>query len=130
MTVYDLNKDQLAQLKQHYYIDFVDKNPDYYTLANIDDYVSDQDVYDWWSGTEFVPEDFAGEDEQNYTEFGWTGTANDINALIRDLNRIVDRFVNKVRTDPDYADLYDYMAKANNELVMARMKAQDIDWKR
>lgn len=128
MTVYDLNRDQLQQLKQQYWIERNDEEPDYYTLANIDDYVSDDEIYDWWGDTEFVPEDFANETDLGYSEFGWTGKANDINILIRDLNRIIDTFYERVRTDENYAKLYGYMAKANNELVMARLLAQDIEW--
>lgn len=70
MTVYDLNRDQLAQLKQQYYIDFIDENPSYDILADIDAYVSDQDVYNWWSGADFTPDDFfssAGEEDKEFS---------------------------------------------------------------
>ena len=65
MTVYDLNRDQLIEVKQRYYIENIDDAPDYYTLANIDEIVSDATIYDAYAGTDFVTDDFfstAGED--------------------------------------------------------------------
>lgn len=69
MTVYDLNKDQLTELKQNYYVQLLDErgeSPSQYELANIDDYVSDEEIFDEYAGTDFVPDDFfcsAGENE-------------------------------------------------------------------
>lgn len=66
MTVYDLNRDQLQELKQHYYAEKTGEDLSYEELAFIDDYVSDEEVYDYYAGTVFSPDDFlssAGEDE-------------------------------------------------------------------
>ena len=71
MKVYDLNRDQLIELKQHYYIDHIDENPSYGELAEIDDLVSDEEVYKEYAGTDFVVDDFfssAGQDEEKLSE--------------------------------------------------------------
>ena len=61
MTVFDLNREQLTELKQGYWINTHDEEPDYYTLANIDDFVSDDEVYDEYAGVEFTLDDFDGD---------------------------------------------------------------------
>lgn len=66
MRVEDLNRDQLTELKQHYWIETHDEDPDYYTLANIDDFVSDDEVYDEYAGTEFTWDDFDGGAEEAF----------------------------------------------------------------
>ena len=69
MTVYDLNRDQLEELKQHYLMQKMDERgetPSYEELAFVDDYVSDAEIYAEYSGVNFVPDDFAssaGQDE-------------------------------------------------------------------
>ena len=69
MTVYELDRDQLTELKQNYYTQLLDErgeSPSYGELADIDDYVSDEEIFDEYAGTDFVPDDFAcsaGEDE-------------------------------------------------------------------
>ena len=68
MTVYDLNRDQLIELKQRYYIENVNKNPSYGELMDIDDLVSDKEVYDEYSHIDFVPEDFfASSSDEEYS---------------------------------------------------------------
>lgn len=65
MDVYDLNRDQLAELKARYYQDKVGYDLSYEELANIDAYVTDSEVYREYAGTIFTPDDFfcsAGED--------------------------------------------------------------------
>lgn len=72
MTVYDLNRDQLQELKQQYYAEKTGKILSYEELAFIDDYVSDAEVYDYYNGTAFTPDDFfcsAGEDEDDDARF-------------------------------------------------------------
>lgn len=75
MTVYDLNRDQLTELKQNYYTQLLDErgeSPSYEELAFIDDYVSDEEIYDEYAGTDFVPDDFscsAGDDEEECEKF-------------------------------------------------------------
>lgn len=68
MTVYELNRDQLEELKQRYYMDHVNENPSYGELAEIDDLISDEEVYEEYAGTDFVVDDFfssAGQDEDD-----------------------------------------------------------------
>lgn len=70
MTVYELNREQLTELKQAYLTRVLDErgeSPSQYELANIDDYVSDEEIFDEYAGTDFVPDDFfcsAGQDEE------------------------------------------------------------------
>ena len=68
MTVYDLNRDQLTELKQHYYAEKTGEDLSYEELAFIDDYVSDREVLDYYSGTAFTPDDFfcSADDEDVY----------------------------------------------------------------
>lgn len=68
MTVYDLNRDQLIELKQRYYIDYVNENPSYGELADVDNLVSDKEVYDEYSHIDFVPEDFASSSDEEYED--------------------------------------------------------------
>lgn len=67
MTVYDLNREQLIELKQAYWIGrHVGRQPDMYTLSNIDDIVSDEQVFAAYHNYEFTDDDFvcsAGQDE-------------------------------------------------------------------
>ena len=74
MTVYDLNREQLTELKQSYYTQLLDErgeSPSYGELADIDDYVSDEEIFDAYAGTDFVPDDFfcsAGEEVPKLSE--------------------------------------------------------------
>ena len=66
MTVYDLNRDQLTELKQRYYAEATGRDLSYEELANIDFYVTDYDVQREYAGVDFVMDDFfstAGQDE-------------------------------------------------------------------
>lgn len=70
MTVYDLNENQIKELKLSYYSDLVcegkfaevmgvDINePSYEMMINVDEYVSDEFIYNYYSGTIFSKEDF------------------------------------------------------------------------
>lgn len=61
MNVEELNRGQLTFLKQNYYTqkqDEKNKGVSYGELANIDDLVSDEEIYEKYSGTYFVEEDF------------------------------------------------------------------------
>lgn len=65
MDVYDLNRDQLAELKARYYQDLVGYELSYEELANIDAYVTDAEIFREYADTEFTPDDFfssAGEE--------------------------------------------------------------------
>ena len=65
MTVRELNRDQLVELKMHYLTETSKYDVSMYELANADELVSDSEIYSVYAGTEFVPDDFfcsTGED--------------------------------------------------------------------
>ena len=65
MKVYDLNRDQLIELKQQYLSNFDGHEPSYSELANADEIVSDEEIYRYAAGWSFTPDDFfssAGEE--------------------------------------------------------------------
>ena len=73
MTVYDLNRDQITELKQAYYAEKTGEDLSYDEIYRIDDLVSDEEVYDEYGGTDFVPDDFfcsEGQDEEVYYNVG------------------------------------------------------------
>ena len=66
MTVYDLNEDQLAELKQRYYAEKTGRDLSYGEIVNIDELVSWREIRDAYKHVDFVPDDFfcsAGEEE-------------------------------------------------------------------
>lgn len=71
MKVTELNREQLIQLKQDYLCEIADKRngetPSYYELANADETVTDAEIFDYYAGIHFVPEDFSPE----YDELPW-----------------------------------------------------------
>ena len=94
MRVNELNRDQLEELKQRYYVDHVNENPSYGELAAIDDLVSDEEVYEEYAGTDFVVDDFfssAGQDEEDIIDYDLevSGQA-DKYELADDLRQIAD----------------------------------------
>lgn len=61
MTVYELNHDQLSQVKVNYYTNDLDEpnGPlSYGDLIDIDNIVSDDEVYDAYDGVDFTEDDF------------------------------------------------------------------------
>lgn len=89
MTVYELNRDQLEELKQRYYMDHVNENPSYGELAEIDDLVSDEEVYEEYAGTDFVVDDFfssAGLSSEYSLELG--ECLGDRNMIVAELRQI------------------------------------------
>ena len=67
MTVRELNRDQLAELKTNYLIE-LGNELSYEDLVNIHDLVPDQEVFDAYNGVNFVPDDFfcsAGQEEED-----------------------------------------------------------------
>jgi hypothetical protein len=58
MTVHDLNREQLTEIKERYYIDHHPDGVSYGELADIDALVSDDEVFTEYEGIEFVPDDF------------------------------------------------------------------------
>lgn len=58
MTVKELTRDELIELKQRYYTDKIDENPSYGELADIDALVSDEAVFEEYADVDFVKDDF------------------------------------------------------------------------
>lgn len=73
MTVRELNRDQLTELKQRYYAEILDEQgetPSQAELADIDAYVSDEEVFDQYDNDYFTNDDFfctAGQPEEEKT---------------------------------------------------------------
>ena len=69
MKVTELNEEQLKEAKQRYLCEIADtrimERPYYGELANIDELVTDEEVFEYYSGIEFVPEDFLCSPEYN-----------------------------------------------------------------
>ena len=60
MNVTELNRDQIIELKQSYYCHVLhaDEGVSYGELAEINRLVTDEEVKEYYAGTDFVPEDF------------------------------------------------------------------------
>lgn len=58
MTVQELNREQLEQLKRQYYDDQNPEGVSYGELASIDELVSDAEIMEHFAGVEFVEDDF------------------------------------------------------------------------
>lgn len=58
MSVKELNREQLIELKQNYYCNVLENNASYGELADIDNLVSDNEIYDYYNSTMFVKDDF------------------------------------------------------------------------
>lgn len=59
VSVEELNKEQLEQLKQHYYTE-KQENVSWEEIININDYVSNEEIIRAYSGINFVEDDFLG----------------------------------------------------------------------
>ena len=57
MTVKELNRDQMVQLKQDYLVE-IRGDVSYGELADADELVTDAQVFDRYAGVDFVPDDF------------------------------------------------------------------------
>ena len=58
MTVRELSREQLEILKQDYFVQRHGENISYEELANIDNLVSDDEVFEYYGDVWFVEEDF------------------------------------------------------------------------
>ena len=58
MTVKELNRAQLLQLKANYYEEHHSEGVSYGELADIDNLVSDEEVVEAYDGVDFVEDDF------------------------------------------------------------------------
>ena len=57
MSVYELSKNQLIELKQNYLCE-VQKNISYGELCDADNIISDEEIFQTYSCTDFSSEDF------------------------------------------------------------------------
>lgn len=123
MTVYDLNRDQLEELKQRLIMERNERRG-YGTsmneLANADIIVSDEEVYREYAGYDFVDEDFFVSDEQDMQE---DSTLEDkLLALEAKVQFIEDDgYIPWVSPSPSSTerDLVNWVARAKNALNMA-----------
>lgn len=70
MKVKELSREQLIELKQNY-LSTLNKDCSYMDLANADEKVSDEEIFEVFGGTEFTPDDFSskGREEVTYEQF-------------------------------------------------------------
>lgn len=59
MTVYQLNRDELVELKQRYYFQLHNKDISYDEQAFIDKLVTDEEIYREYKNTIFSSDDFS-----------------------------------------------------------------------
>ena len=59
MNVHELNREQLTELKQAHLMESEDW-PSYGELADADELVSDEVIFEKYAGTDFVEEDLTG----------------------------------------------------------------------
>ena len=86
MTVRELNRDQLQQLKLNYYTHGGVVDISYEDAADIDNIISDEEIYAEYAGIVFVPDDFFGySDDDEYVHFAinTNGYRNDISDMLR-----------------------------------------------
>jgi len=57
MTVKELNRDQMVQLKQDYLVE-IRGDVSYGELADADSIGTDAQMFDYYGGVDFVPDDF------------------------------------------------------------------------
>ena len=91
MTVRELNRDQLIELKQRY-LNETKEGVSYYDLANADNIVSDSTVLRYFGGYSFSPDDFAssagGHEDEYDLELG--DCIGDRESIAADLRQIAD----------------------------------------
>ena len=62
MSVYELKKEQMTELKSRYFTDYIyeTENRDVFLseLANIDNIISDDDIYENYGDIDFAEDDF------------------------------------------------------------------------
>ena len=64
MKVSELGRTQLIELKERYYIS-KNENVSYGELANIDNIITDKEIFEQYEGIEFVEDDFFSKFEEN-----------------------------------------------------------------
>lgn len=91
MTVYDLNEDQLQELKQRYYADKTGRDLSYDEIINIDRLVSWREIRDAYSGVEFVQDDFFSSAEEEYLRLELGDCIGSREDIANDLEDIADK---------------------------------------
>lgn len=90
MTVKDLHRKQLIELKQNYLCTLngnhgVHEGVSYNELANADELVSDEEIFEVFEGTEFSPDDFSmSSREVDYEQF-----VKDLEEIRKDTSKMV-----------------------------------------
>ena len=94
MTVYDLNRDQLVELKQHYLTEQMDargESPSWGELADADDIISDEEIYNEYAGYEFGSDDFSSSAGQEYFRLDLGDCIGSRDDIASDLREIADK---------------------------------------
>ena len=91
MTIYDLNEDQLQELKQRYYIEKTGRDLSYEEMNNIDRLVSWKEIRDAYSGVEFVQDDFFSSDGEEYLRLNLGDCIGSREDIASDLEDIADK---------------------------------------
>ena len=125
MKVYELSRDQMIELKQRYLMDqYEDRHlgePSYDELATVDSDITDNEIYQVYSGIEFTNDDFfctAGQEE----EYSDTTLEDKLLALEARVRFIQDsNYIPFVSPYPSSTEkqLADYVAKAADYLNAA-----------
>lgn len=58
MSVKELNREELIELKQNYYCNELGNNASYGELADIDNIVTDKEIFEYYDYVDFVKDDF------------------------------------------------------------------------
>ena len=58
MSVKELNREELIELKQNYYCNELGNNASYGELADIDNIVTDEEIFNFYDYADFVKDDF------------------------------------------------------------------------
>ena len=91
MTVYDLNEDQLQELKQRYYIEKTGRDLSYEEMINIDRLVSWREIRDAYSDVEFVQDDFFSSAGDKYLRLHLGDCIGSREDIASDLEDIADK---------------------------------------
>lgn len=89
MTVYELNRDQLQELKARYYQE-AGEDLSYDELVNIDNLISDEEVYSYYGSYLFSPDDFASSAGEEFFKLDLRYCAGSRYDIADDLRQIAD----------------------------------------
>jgi hypothetical protein len=116
MSVRDLPREALQELKERYYAEKYDQDLSYGELANIDDIVSDEEVFDEYDGTSFTEDDFfCLASSRKAVKSGLYDEAKDYDPNDYEWGKVYDFIWNKYSTQIDRA-LNDLLYNIQEEL--------------